>query len=359
MSYVTPKKETRGGAKDKRKHKPSGATPVPEKKKPGSRTVNISDTLTIEFTDPDDDDDESPIVKPAKTLASSASTAAATVDAPLPRSNRKTRRDMRRLSDKMETVKVDPTATPRSIIKASALPPTQVLKILTEVFAEVERDDRAMYKVNPDVIREETSQCAKSSLVEKTSAADLKRLLTYGEVLPDAFTDTIMPFLALEPSDVFYDLGCGTGKIVVQVALETGLRDARGIELMLNRVVEGQRALDRLRATYPEHVSDKALSIVQGDICHPVTQLAMMDATVVFINNVLFPPEVMSAVCDLLLQLKHLKRIVTMKKICERHREARCQRDGNACTLFEDPPVQAKVSVSWAKHAFAYLYTVR
>ncbi|KDO16268.1 hypothetical protein SPRG_18199, partial [Saprolegnia parasitica CBS 223.65] len=255
MSYVTPKKETRGGAKDKRKHKPSGATPVPEKKKPGSRTVNISDTLTIEFTDPDDDDDESPIVKPAKTLASPASTAAAIVDTPLPRSNRKTRRDMRRLSDKMETVKpivleAKPDA-PSS--KASALPPTQVLKILTEVFAEVERDDRAMYKVNPDVIREETSQCAKSSLVEKTSAADLKRLLTYGEVLPDAFTDTIMPFLALEPSDVFYDLGCGTGKIIVQVALETGLRDARGIELMLNRVVEGQRALDRLRATYPEH----------------------------------------------------------------------------------------------------------
>ncbi|EQC35744.1 hypothetical protein SDRG_06503 [Saprolegnia diclina VS20] len=377
MSYVTPKKETRGGAKDKRKHKPSGATPVPEKKKPGSRTVNISDTLTIEFTDPDDDDDDgSPIVKPTKASAST-STAAAIVDAPLPRSNRKNRRDMRRLSDKMETVKVDPTATPSATpskaaqpivleakpdapsSKASALPPTQVLKILTEVFAEVERDDRAMYKVNPDVIREETSQCAKSSLVEKTSAADLKRLLTYGEVLPDAFTDTIMPFLALEPSDVFYDLGCGTGKIVVQVALETGLRDARGIELMLNRVVEGQRALDRLRATYPEHVSDKALSIVQGDICHPVTQLAMMDATVVFINNVLFPPEVMSAVCDLLLQLKHLKRIVTMKKICERHREARCMRDGNACTLFADPPVQAKVSVSWAKHAFAYLYTVR
>ncbi|OQR82624.1 histone methyltransferase [Achlya hypogyna] len=378
MSYVTPKKEKRGAsAKDKRKHKPTGATPVPDKKKPGSRTVNITDTLSIEFTDPEDDDEEAQIVAPPAPGRASATKAAESATPQSRGSNRKARRDMRRLSDKMETVTVDKVASATTPSKASKpivvaaepdkastkssklLSPTQVLKILTEIYAEVERDDRAMYKVNPDVIREETSQCAKSSLVEKTSAADLKRLLTYGEVLPDAFTDTIMPFLALDEDDVFYDLGCGTGKIVVQVALETPLRDGRGVELMLNRVVEGQRALERLRTTYPEHVADTQLSIVQGDICHPSTQEAMRDATVVFINNVLFPPEVMSAVCDLLKTLPRLKRIVTMKKICERHREARCARDHSACTLFDDPPVQAKVSVSWAKHAFAYLYTVR
>ncbi|OQS05215.1 histone methyltransferase [Thraustotheca clavata] len=370
MSFVTPRKETRGAAKDKRKHKPTGATPLPDKKKPGSRTVQITDTISVEFTDPEDDED---VVGQVDATKQEEELTPAQL-----RSQRKGRRDMRRLSDKMEYVKVDPKATPqqptpsknaKSIVpnaKPDAatstsliLPPTQVLEILTKIFAEVEQDDRAMYKVNPDVIREETSQCVKSSLVEKTNAADLKRLLTYGEVLPEAFTSSIIPFLSLEASDVFYDLGCGTGKIVVQVALETTLRDARGIELMLNRVVEGQRALDRLQSTYPEHISTKSISILQGDICHSATQVAMMDATVVFINNVLFPPEVMSAVCDLLKQLKNLKRVVTMKKICERHREGRCRRDGNACVLFNDPPVQAKVAVSWAKHAFAYLYQVR
>ncbi len=223
----------------------------------------------------------------------------------------------------------------------------------------MENDDRAMYKVNPNLIKEEISQCPKSALVENAKASDLKRMLTYGEVLPDAFTETILPFLALETSDVFYDLGCGTGKIVVQVALETHIRNANGIELMQNRVLEGERALKRLVTAYPEELVYKHIRIVQGDICHPPSDLNLMDATVIFINNVLFPPELMFAVCELLGRMKSLKRIVTTKKICDRHRDLRCARLNSMCVLFDHPPASAKVAVSWAKHAHAYLYTIR
>ncbi|RHY16198.1 hypothetical protein DYB25_006775 [Aphanomyces astaci] len=228
--------------------------------------------------------------------------------------------------------------------------------MLNLVFAEVERDDRAMYKVTDDVIRDEISSIAKSSLVESTDPSDLRHMCTYGEIDARDFSAVIMPFLDLRPADVFYDLGCGTGKIVLHVALETLCAVSKGMELMLNRVVEGHRALARAERLCPSIVPHKTIRIVHGDLCCPPDEVNMADATVVFINNVVFPPALMSKVLEILGDMQHLRRVVSMRKLCERHRPERCRRHGSPCVGFHHPPVEAKVGVSWANYAPFYVY---
>lgn len=231
----------------------------------------------------------------------------------------------------------------------------RVAKIIEKLYQEQENDDREMYNLSMQLVREET-KCEMSDIVEELSATDFRRLLTYGEVSVESISQTVLPFLKLEADDVFYDLGCGTGKIVIQVALQTPCMVSKGIELMLNRVVEGSRALSRLESMKLPVLNDKEIQIVQGDILKPPAIAPLMDATVVFINNVCFTPELMLKVLDVLSRMPKLRRVVTLRKICERHRPLKCARAGNYCIEYGQPPEEAEIKVSWAHKTSVYLY---
>ncbi|DAZ93047.1 TPA: hypothetical protein N0F65_009795 [Lagenidium giganteum] len=243
----------------------------------------------------------------------------------------------------------------QAMLSMRGLPAALVEKVIIELFQEQERDDRGLYRVTHEAARAQT-QCKRSTVVDELSATELRRLLTYGEVSVASMSKTVLPLLKLEEDDVFYDLGCGTGKVVVQAALETPCRVSRGIELMQNRVVEGQRALERLKKKQLDDYSTKDVCIVQGDICQPPPEAPMTDATVVFINNVCFGPELMLRVMDMLECMPKLKRVVTLRKLCERHRENKCARGGNLCTSYVHPPQESEIHVSWADKTSVYLY---
>ncbi|KAH9161446.1 hypothetical protein LEN26_001399 [Aphanomyces euteiches] len=333
----------------KRKHNtPDTTTPVQETKRHGTRRPKRLSSST------ESSEGDQPTSQPLINLVTSSSEDSDKSLSPRPRNKYPTRRQSAKPGT---TDSYNQGATGRTTGRRKAcLRPGDVLRILEQLFEEVEADDRAMYKVTDDVIRDETATCDKSDLVESTNTMELRRMCTYGEVLPEDFSRVIIPHLQLTSQDVFYDLGCGTGKIVLHVALETPCVVAKGMELMLNRVIEGQRALERVQRMCPRIVREKVIRIVQGDMCHPPDDVNMMDATVVFINNVVFPPLLMTAVLEILGRMKRLKRVVTMRKLCERHRDERCARQKSPCVTFAHPPEEAKVLVSWAKHASCYIY---
>ncbi|KAF0688331.1 Aste57867_20043 [Aphanomyces stellatus] len=352
---------------DKRKHTPTGTTPVRENKRTEPRRckrlpdLDATTPSPTRMLSPDD---------PVINLVTSGSSDDSEISIS-PKQKRSSARlqnrkpvDVRSDNDSESgacpsfpsTLTSSPSDGLVDLSRHTTLCPTDAIKLLKRVFVEVEDDDRAMYRLTNDVIRDETATCEKSQLVELSDAATLKRMCTYGEVLPEAISSVVMPLLQLTPTDVFYDLGCGTGKIILQVALETNCVVAKGMELMLNRVVEGARALERVRRWCPRVVAHKTIVIVQGDICYPPDEANTMDATVVFINNVVFPPDLMSSVLEMLGRMKQLKRIVSMRKLCERHRDERCGRKKSPCVHFKHPPQEHTVLVSWAKHASCYVY---
>ncbi len=57
---------------------------------------------------------------------------------------------------------------------------------------------------------------------------------TYGEIMPTAL-DQLIDALEMEEDDVFFDLGSGMGKVVLQVAMTARLKQCVGIELVDSR----------------------------------------------------------------------------------------------------------------------------
>lgn len=231
-----------------------------------------------------------------------------------------------------------------------------VAELIAELYEEQEQDDREMYSITRDTVVTETSSCKRSQEVDDLSMEDFRRLMTYGEVSVSSVANKIFPLFNLDEDDVFFDLGCGTGKILVQAALQTPCKRAIGIELMQNRVLEGQKALDRLKERKLATLDGKQIEIFRGDMFVPPEKARLEDATVIFINNVMFGPQLMLKVLQLFNTLPKLRCVMTLRKICERHGHEKCSRAGNYCVDYVQPPVEEEIDVSWADKSSVYFY---
>ncbi|KAG2764696.1 hypothetical protein PC129_g15060 [Phytophthora cactorum] len=231
-----------------------------------------------------------------------------------------------------------------------------VSQLIGELYEEQEQDDREMYSITRETVLTETSTCNQSQEVKELTLEEFRRLMTYGEVSVESVASTVLPLLNLDSDDVFFDLGCGTGKILVQAALQTPCKRTIGIELMQNRVLEGHKALNRLKERALPILQDKEIEIFRGDIFIPPEEARLMDATVVFINNVMFGPQLMLKVLQLLKDMPKLRCVMTLRKICERHGHEKCSRAGNYCVEYVQPPVEHEIDVSWADKASIYFY---
>ena len=228
--------------------------------------------------------------------------------------------------------------------------------ILNHTYAGINANESRVYRMKSDEVATARDE-AKFAMSTRVHPADFRHSLTYGEVEPGSVADVLIPLLDLGPSDVFYDLGCGTGKIPIQVALQTNCKASKGIEIMHDRVQEGKKALECLRRNYNSVFwKNDRVVIAQGDLQSPPSEADLSDATVLFINNVCFDPALMQVVMGILDEHPKIRRVVTLRKLCERHRERRCASKGYACCHFIHPPPETSVSVSWAHDTSAFLY---
>lgn len=218
------------------------------------------------------------------------------------------------------------------------------------------------------------------------------RNTTYGEVVPQSIWKHVIASMNLTESDVFYDIGSGTGKIPLQVALQSKCRLSKGVEFVQARHDIGIAVLERLKglaAAHAREVGDAAtcdavsealprVQLIQGDACSDLTPLE--DATAIFINNTVFQPDLMSRITERLATLPNLRivsfrwfrgqheierlcllralvvplfisgnsdknpvgvhcalQLVTLRRICARHRDSTCGRKHSACCAFQHP----------------------
>lgn len=130
----------------------------------------------------------------------------------------------------------------------------------------------------------------------------------YGEPAPLS-TDLILRLLDLGEGDVLYDLGCGRGYFLMQALLTTRLTRAVGVELAASRVEPGLRARRML--------TDQGLLGPGKDLdlrVQDMTQADLGDATVAFLNSVLFSDQLLSAMARRMAQAPGLKRVVMIQK---------------------------------------------
>jgi SAM-dependent methyltransferase len=130
---------------------------------------------------------------------------------------------------------------------------------------------------------------------------------TYGEMTPTS-VQRLLDHLDLGDRDVFYDLGSGTGKIVIQTAMTVPIRKAVGIELSTSRHRDAKRVLGKVRKE--GLLAARACSFRNEDLASSY----LSDATVVYSCSTAFSLRFMKVIAR---KLESLNRDLTFVSLQE------------------------------------------
>lgn len=163
--------------------------------------------------------------------------------------------------------------------------------------------------------------------------------LAYGEVELASVIDLIAD-MDLKPSDTFLDIGAGTFKLTMAVALASKVGKAMGVEVVKERFDAGLHALARLVAVGVPGLMGRVM-LVNDD----VRNVDLKDVTVVFMANTVFGPDLMLAIVSLLVALPRLRRVIVTEKLCSRH-SSLCAKLGLPCQRFKEL-FSRSIGVTW------------
>lgn len=159
----------------------------------------------------------------------------------------------------------------------------------------------------------------------------------YGEMMPAAIGHMI-DYLELGERDVFYDLGSGSGKVVLQAAMSVPLRKSVGVELSATRVAQARAVLKEARR----------LGLVRARACvfrhQDLLEAKLDDATVIYTCSTAFSLRFMTLVARKVARLGRSLRFVTLQELEERRR-------------FELVDV-LRLDMSWKRRSAVYVYDV-
>ena len=159
----------------------------------------------------------------------------------------------------------------------------------------------------------------------------------YGELMPAAIGH-LLAYLQLGESDVFYDLGSGSGKVVLQAAITAPARKCVGVELSATRVAEARKVLQLARDR--GLIRARACAFRQEDIM----KTYLRDATVIYTCSTAFSLRFMNMVAARIGRLGRRLRFVTLQELDERRGFERID--------------ELRLDASWQRRTPVHIYQV-
>jgi len=116
---------------------------------------------------------------------------------------------------------------------------------------------------------------------------------TYGELTPLGVSNIIKKFHKrfMDPEAVFYDLGCGHGRVVSQVSLLTEVKKSCGVELCDKRFASATKLVDSVG-----HFPASTPTLINGNFL----EQDYSDATIVYMDNTMYKDSILEDVTKLL-----------------------------------------------------------
>lgn len=142
---------------------------------------------------------------------------------------------------------------------------------------------------------------------EKASLLKQDASPVYGEITFES-AQVLIDDLSLTQNDVFYDLGCGVGKFVVQVYGNSPAKKSAGIELSSTRICAAKNIKKILKAK-KFLTKERKLKFYEENILGA----DLSDATVIFMCSTCFSPTLMQGIIEKLLKLKPGLQILSLK----------------------------------------------
>ena len=172
----------------------------------------------------------------------------------------------------------------------------------------------------------DVSHDAVASIFAAVKRSDVRQLpgradQNVGEVSPLGITDMI-EICRFTCQDVFLDVGSGVGNVVTQIALQSYVKDAIGVEMRSDVAALGKRLLRKAQETsFPQLAR---VRIIVRDIRDMVEDVApIAHATVLFSSNILFSPSSNLAIHRVCCMLPSLRLLLLAAPACPRH-SSRC-----------------------------------
>ena len=160
---------------------------------------------------------------------------------------------------------------------------------------------------------------------------------TYGELTPLG-VQRLLNCLQFNENDVFYDLGSGVGKVVLQVAMAVSIQKCVGVELVASRCRSSKAVLRTARA----QGLVKAKSI--GFRCESFLDANISDATVVYMCSTCYSTNLMRRIVQ---KIKGIKKrpvtVITLREFDRNHRGFQYIGD-------------VKLDASWSRNVKAAIY---
>jgi len=136
----------------------------------------------------------------------------------------------------------------------------------------------------------------------------------YGEITYEGM-QTLTKKLKLTSNDVFYDLGCGIGKLVIYMYLVNPIKKSVGIEMVSQRYKGADLALELLRKEGLLHCN-RSLIFIHNNIRNE----EFSDATVIFMSSLCFSNELMEELNQRFSKLKKGLRVISLIPLPENTR---------------------------------------
>lgn len=128
----------------------------------------------------------------------------------------------------------------------------------------------------------------------------------YGEIPYDSAAH-ILSDMNISRQDVFYDLGSGTGKLVIQVYLTTPIKRSIGVEISPSRWKVAESC--RKQVANNDHlVVGRDLIFLNQDI----SKANFNDATICFISGITFPPPLIQSTMNRLSSFGHKIKVISI-----------------------------------------------
>jgi len=155
------------------------------------------------------------------------------------------------------------------------------------------------------------------SEVNKTAQGlgkDFKEFV-YGEISAEALGECLNE-MDIKPGSVFYDLGCGVGKTVVQSFFGYNFQKAVGVELEPSRYEQACTAIQRAKSlskgtSMALKKANSSLSIVKGDMLLE----DISDADVIYLGSTCYGKGLMDGLVSRFQLLKNGTRILSLKDL--------------------------------------------
>ena len=137
-------------------------------------------------------------------------------------------------------------------------------------------------------------------------------VLTYGEITPES-VEYMMDITNPQHGEVFYDLGCGTGKAVIFSAFLRPFKKATGIDiiddLLQSATHSGSRYVNEIVPQHPERAGQE-VHFLHGDMFG----FDVSDGDVFFSHATCFGDDMMDQMSRMLEKCKPGTRVITVTK---------------------------------------------